>query len=168
MTAITLIISLYMSMTPLKEQVPVIKDFDINKYSGLWYEIARIDHWFEKNLEYTTALYTLTDKGLTVTNSGYNVKKGKWSSAKAKTKPTEIPNVIKVSFFPLFWAKYQVLYVDKEYQYAVVGSGGKYLWFLARNNTISSQQYKELEQIAIKYGYDPSTLHKTIQGEPPK
>ena len=71
------------------KKVIAVRNFNGDKYFGKWYEIARFDYSFEKNMENTTAEYELNKDGsLKVINKGFNYKKNKWSSAKGKAKFT--------------------------------------------------------------------------------
>ena len=68
-----------------REDIPVVRNFDLNQYLGVWYEIARLPHRFEKNLDQVTATYTLMENGkIKVINRGFNVVKGKWKQATGK------------------------------------------------------------------------------------
>ncbi|MGB1004861.1 MAG: lipocalin family protein, partial [Salibacteraceae bacterium] len=114
----------------------VVKELVLEKYLGTWYEIARYDHSFERNLVGVTATYSMRDDGkIKVLNAGYkNTLDGKLSEAEGKAK---IPNAnepakLKVSFFWIFYGDYFVLELDENYQWAVIGSSSdKYLWILS-------------------------------------
>jgi apolipoprotein D and lipocalin family protein len=112
-----------------------VSNFNLQKYLGKWYEIARIDFKHEKNLSNTSAEYTLNEDGTVgVINKGYNDVKGEWESATGKAKFRGSANVgeLKVSFFGPFYAGYNVLAVDADYQYALV-AGEDTFGFLAEN-----------------------------------
>lgn len=136
------------SFKKIPNGVEAVKNFDQQKYLGKWYEIARLDYKWEKNLDHVTATYSLNDNGfIKVDNKGYNFKKGKWEEsigkAKAVKEPTEAR--LKVSFFGPFYAGYNVVAIDKDYQYAlVIGSSIKYMWILSREKSIP-------EEIKVKY-----------------
>lgn len=89
-----------------------------------WYEIARLDHSFERGLEQVTAEYSLREGGgVQVKNRGFSNKKNKWSEAEGKAffvgKASE--GYLKVSFFGPFYGSYVVFELDKDnYQYAFV------------------------------------------------
>ena len=111
----------------------VVKELDINKYLGTWYEIARFDHKFERGLEGVTAHYSFREDGkIKVVNSGYkNSLTGAQSVSvgKAKIPDPTIPSKLKVSFFWIFYGDYFVLELDQDYQWAVIGSSAdKFLW----------------------------------------
>jgi len=139
-----------------------VKPFDKGKYLGKWYEIARLDFRFEKNLNNTTAEYSLNDNGtIKVVNRGYNYVEKKWTEAVGKAKFAGDTNVgmLKVSFFGPFYAGYNVIALDKDYKYALVaGDNLKYLWILAREKVIPEDVKKNYLGIAEKIGFDISAL----------
>ena len=140
-----------------------IKNLNLEKYMGTWYEIARFDHRFERGLEGVTATYSLRPDGkITVINQGYkNSLDGKLSRAKGKAKqpnPDE-PGKLKVSFFLFFYADYYILELDENYQWALIGSSNdKYLWILSRTPTLESNVYNKILSLAESRGYDTSKL----------
>ena len=146
----------------------VVNNFDINKYLGKWYEIARYDHKFEKGLVGVTADYSLRPDGkIKVVNSGYKDSlDGKKSTAVGKAKIPDLysPSKLKVSFFLFFYSDYFVLELDPDYKWAVVGSSSdNYLWILSRTPEIDDTLYNNiLEKIATR-GYDTSLLLKVKQ-----
>lgn len=147
----------------------VVKELDINKYLGVWYEIARFNHSFEKGLEGVTATYSLREDGkIKVLNSGYKGSlDGEYSEAIGKAKipnPKTYPAKLKVSFFWIFYGDYYVFELDKDYQWAVIGSSSdKYLWILSRSPHMDELQYKTILENLKKRGYDISKLLKVKQ-----
>lgn len=146
----------------------VVKELEIDKYIGTWYEIARYDHSFERGLVGVTATYSLREDGkIKVVNSGYqNTLNGKKSEAigKAKIPNPDFPSKLKVSFFWFFYGDYFVLELDKNYQWAVIGSSSdKYLWILSRTPQMDKILYDELLNKLIKRGYDVNKLIKVEQ-----
>lgn len=139
-----------------------VKPFEKEKYLGTWYEMARMDFYFEKNLNNTTANYSLNSNGtIKVDNQGYNTKKEKWSQAIGKAKFVEDENTakLKVSFFGPFYAGYNVIAIDADYKYALVaGSSLKYLWILSREKSIPEAIKKDYLQKAEEIGYTTSNL----------
>src|SRR5690606_18909213 len=112
-----------------------VKELNLQRYLGTWYEIARFDHRFERGLVGVTATYSLREDGkIKVLNQGYeNSLEGKLSVAEGKAKLTDEPGKLKVSFFWIFYADYFVLELDENYQWALIGSSSdKYLWILSR------------------------------------
>ena len=115
----------------------VVTHLDINKYLGQWYELARYDHRFERGMVGVTANYSFSEDGkLKVVNTGYKeTLDGEKSVAigKAKIPNPAVPAKLKVSFFWIFYGDYFVLELDKDYQWAVIGSSSdQYL----RNNFV--------------------------------
>jgi len=147
----------------------VVKELNIQKYLGIWYEIARYDHSFERGLVGVTANYSMRDDGkIKVINSGYkNSLEGKFSQAVGKAKIPDLNNYpakLKVSFFLFFYGDYYVMELDKNYQWAVIGSSSdKYLWILNREPQMEEKLYNELLNKIQKRGYDISKLIKVEQ-----
>lgn len=139
-----------------------VQEFEKEKYLGKWFEIARFDFKFERNLDHTTAEYSLNDNGtIKVVNRGFNILKNKWSQATGKAKFVGNPTVamLKVSFFGPFYAGYNVIAIDKDYKYALVaGANLNYLWILSRETTIPDNVKKEYIQKAKSIGFDTSKL----------
>jgi len=139
--------------------------FELERYLGTWYEIARLDHKFERGLESVTATYSLNDDGsVKVTNSGVSVKTGKLKQAIGKARfvgPNDIAH-LKVSFFGPFYGSYIVYELDEQdYQYALVaGPDRSYMWVLSRTPQIEAEQYDALMQIAVDNGFDTNALIK--------
>jgi lipocalin len=147
-----------------------VKELDLNRYLGTWYEIARFPHSFEKNLVGVTATYSLREDGkIKVLNQGYkNSLDGELSVAegKAKIPDQSQPGKLKVSFFWIFYGEYNVLELDSNYQYAMIGSStDKYFWILCRAPQMDSVTYEMLLEKARKRGYDLSKLYKVPQPE---
>lgn len=122
----------------IPDNVKPVSDFKLDRYLGTWYEIARLDHSFERGLEKVSATYTPMDKGgIKVINRGFDPVKNKWKEAVGKAFFVESNDVgrLKVSFFGPFYGGYNIIELDKiNYSYAVVcGPKKSYLWILARN-----------------------------------
>jgi apolipoprotein D and lipocalin family protein len=139
-----------------------VNPFDTKKYMGKWYEIARFDFRFERDLNNTTATYTLNDNGtIRVVNRGYNYKTNKWKEAVGKAKFKSSPGEarLKVSFFGPFYAAYNVIAIDPAYQYALIaGKNLKYLWLLSREKTMPENIKQEFLKKAQDLGYITSEL----------
>ncbi len=146
----------------IPKEAVAVDNFDKAKYLGTWYEIARMDFRFEKDLNNTTATYSVNDDGsIKVLNKGYNYVKKEWSEAigKAKFRGDETVAMLKVSFFGPFYAGYNVIALDKEYTYALVaGKNLDYLWILSRETTIPDEIKAEYLEIADELGYKTSDL----------
>lgn len=146
----------------------VVKELDIDKYLGKWYEIARFDHSFERGLVGVTATYSFREDGkIKVVNAGYkNSLDGERSEAigKAKIPDSSVPAKLKVSFFWFFYGDYFVLELDKDYQWALIGSSSdKYLWILSRTPQMAPDLYNDLLKRLSQRGYDISKLIKVEQ-----
>ncbi|MCL4123642.1 UNVERIFIED_CONTAM: hypothetical protein GTU68_021602 [Idotea baltica] len=150
------------SCTTIPKNVTAVKSFEKEKYLGKWYEIARFDFRFERNLDNTTAEYSLKENGnIKVDNQGYNTVKNEWTQAigKAKFVGKDDIAMLKVSFFGPFYSGYNVIAIDKEYKYALVaGKSLKYLWILSRETTIPEDVKTKYLNIAQSAGYDTSKL----------
>ena len=135
-----------------------VSALDLNRYLGEWYEIARFDHSFERGVERAKASYTQKADGtIKVVNSG--IKNGKPKTATGTGKTTGTPGLLRVSFFGPFYADYRVMLIDKEYTYALVGSGSAdYLWILSRTSELSETAKSELLAEARRRGYDTGKL----------
>lgn len=144
--------------------------FQLEKYLGTWYEIARFDHSFERGLQGVTATYSLKPDGkIQVLNQGYkNSLNGKFKKAvgKAKLASPETPRNLRVSFFWNFYAPYNILELDPDYRYALIGSNSSdYLWILSRTPQMDDKTYQQLLEKAKLRGYDTSKLIKVLQTE---
>ena len=150
------------SASTIPKGAKAIENFDKSKYLGTWYEVARLDFYFERNLIKTTANYSLNEDGsIKVINRGYEPYKKIWKESEGKAKFVDKENIgmLKVSFFGPFYGGYNVLALDSNYQYAlVVGENLSYLWILSREKTIPNHIKKEYLQIAEKVGYKTSDL----------
>ena len=158
--------------TSIPEGIEPVKSFDLERYLGTWYEIARLDHRFERNLGEVTATYSLNDDGtVKVLNSGVYVepsrKAGKRNTATGKARFVGDKGTahLKVSFFGPFYGSYIVFELDKEnYKYALVaGPNRKYLWILSREPVIDEELYRLLLETATRNGYDTSELIRVKQ-----
>ena len=138
-----------------------VKEFDLSRYLGLWYEIARYDHSFERGMDNTMAQYILQDDGtVVVLNTGWKNGKFKLAEGKAKYKdPEGDPGHLRVSFFLFFYSDYNVMMVDDNYQISLVGSKAeKYLWILSRTPVPDPVLLRMVLDEAEQRGYDTSQL----------
>ena len=152
----------FYSCNTIPEGAVAVKPFDKERYLGKWYEIARIDFKYEKDLNNTTAEYSLNEDGsIKVDNHGYNTKKKKWEQAIGKAKFVGDENIamLKVSFFGPFYSGYNVIALDPDYKYALVaGESLKYLWILSRGTTVPEEIKNKYLTIAEGVGYDTNSL----------
>jgi len=153
---------MFLSCSTIPGGISAIHQFDKNKYLGKWYEIARLDFKFERDLNNTTAEYSINSNGtINIFNKGYNTKKHKWKSitGKAKFVNEETIAMLKVSFFGPFYSGYNVIAIDKEYKYALIaGKNLKYLWILSRNSTIPEDVKTNYLELAKSVGYSINEL----------
>jgi apolipoprotein D and lipocalin family protein len=144
-----------------------VKPFETQRYLGKWYEIARMDFRFERNLINVTADYSMNKNGtIRVVNRGFNEVTREWKQAvgKAKLSGNRDEGRLKVSFFGPFYSGYNVIALDDEYKYALVaGANLKYLWILSREKTIPEEVKKSYLEKARSIGYDPELLIFTPQ-----
>ena len=148
---------LFNIFTPSKiDNEPVA--INLNKYLGKWYEIARFDHSFERDMQKVTAEYKLLPNGnIQVINAGY--RDGKFKETIGKAKTTDTSGLLRVSFFLNFYSDYRVLMIDKDYNYVLVGgNSSKYLWILSRTPQVSDDVIGEFLDEADLRGYDTGAL----------
>ncbi|ASF14899.1 MULTISPECIES: lipocalin family protein [Shewanella] len=143
--------------------VEPVKDFKLDRYLGKWYEIARLDHSFERGLTQVSAEYSLKpDGGVKVINRGYSAAKQEWKEAEGKAYFVNGENeaYLKVSFFGPFYGSYVVFGLDQQnYQYAFIsGPDTDYLWLLARTPTVSPEVIKQFVDMASARGFDTDSL----------
>lgn len=150
------------SCSTIPKGVRAVEPFEKERYLGKWYEIARIDFKYEKDLNNTTAEYSLNANGtIKVTNKGYNTKTGEWKQAigKAKFVGNDTVGMLKVSFFGPFYSGYNVIAIDTDYRYALIaGASYRYLWILSRETSITDEIKRKYLQIAEGFGYNTSEL----------
>jgi apolipoprotein D and lipocalin family protein len=140
-----------------------VQDFELDRYLGRWYEIARLDHRFERGLENVSADYSLRPEGgISVTNQGYSAAEDKWKEAvgKAFFVGDEHEAHLKVSFFGPFYSSYIIFELDKKnYTHAFVSGANKsYLWLLARTPEIDESVSARFKARAEALGFDTSAL----------
>jgi len=149
--------------TGMPEGVHAVTGFELQRYLGTWYEVARLDHSFERGMSNVTAQYSLRDDGgVTVVNRGYKVEKGKWDEATGKAYFIDDTDVgrLKVSFFGPFYGGYNIFELDKgDYQYALVaGPDRGYLWILARSPNLDESVLSILVGKAELLGFPTDDL----------
>jgi lipocalin len=138
-------------------------EFNLKQYLGDWFEIARINNYFEPNMTNVTARYTLINKDeIEVINKGYI--NGQLFQIKGIAKTTSTPTLLKVSFFKNMFSDYQILFVDEEYQYALVGGKSpNYLWILSRTKELDNIIIDKLINIAKENKYNIDKIGITEQ-----
>ena len=147
--------------TGIPQGVKPVQNFELERYLGQWYEIARLDHSFERGLSRVTAQYSMeSDGSVRVINRGYDAQEG-WKSAEGKARfvgPHDEGH-LKVSFFGPFYGSYIVFELDPDYQFAFVsGNTTSYLWLLSRTPVISDSLRGAFVTRAAELGFDVEEL----------
>ncbi len=146
----------------IKSGMQPVQDFELPRYLGKWYEIARLDHSFERGLSKVTAEYSLRDDGgINVLNTGYSASEQSWESAEGKAyfaRDTD-EGYLKVSFFGPFYGSYVIFELQENYEYAFVASyNSSYLWLLARTPTVEQAVLDEFIRQAKQHGFNTDEL----------
>ena len=155
----------------MPKQVQPVNNFQLERYLGTWYEIARLDHSFERGLSHVSANYSLLPTGqVRVLNRGYSEQKQAWKDIEGKATFVKTPDIghLKVSFFGPFYSSYVITDLDESYQYALIsGYNHSYLWILARQPQIPDAVKQRLIAKAQSLGFDTRQLI-FVQHTPPK
>jgi len=147
----------------MPDGVRPVSDFELERYLGNWYEIARLDHSFERGLSRVTAEYSLRDDGgVRVVNRGYDAKAGKWKESVGKAYFVEDENLgyLKVSFFGPFYGSYVVFELEQDqYQHAFIsGPNTSYLWLMSRTPNVSEEVVALFLERAEALGFETDEL----------
>jgi apolipoprotein D and lipocalin family protein len=147
----------------MPDSVQPITGFELDRYLGKWYEIARLDHSFEKGLSQVTAEYSMrTDGGVLVVNRGFSESKNEWKEAEGKAYfvNSVSEGYLKVSFFGPFYGSYVIFELDHEnYQYAFIsGPNTKYLWLLSRTPSVGQDVIDKFIEMSNSRGFDTDSL----------
>ena len=163
-----IILLLLTSCMGVPETVQVVNGVDAEQYLGTWYEIARLDHSFERGLDNVTAQYEKReDGGIKVTNRGYNRQQQTWKNATGKAYFLAAPasdgryhGKLKVSFFGPFYGAYNIIALDKAYyNYVMIcGPNQDYLWIMSRTPELAYPIKQHLISQAKQYGFDTDAL----------
>ena len=149
-----------------------VASVDVERYMGLWYEIARYPTSFQKDCEGTTAEYSLREDGRVdvVNTCRFGTKDGEPRSAEAVARVMDGSNGarIAVNFAPIPLpagrGNYWIIHLDEGYQHALIGEpSGRFLWMLSRTPTVTPEVRAELDAAATAAGYDLSMLKETEQ-----
>lgn len=159
---VMLCVFLTIGCTGIPNGMTPVDNFSIEKYQGKWYEIARLDHSFERGLEQISAEYSIKSNGdVNVVNQGYSTAKQQWKKATGTAKFVDKNDSghLKVTFFGPFYGSYVIFYLDEEYQNAFVsGPDTSYLWFLSRNPKVSPELLNTFIEKASEHGFDTTKL----------
>lgn len=143
--------------TDIPEGVQAVSGFKPERYTGKWYEIARLYFKYEKNMNNTSAHYSINDDGsISVVNRGYNYIKKEWNEARGTAHLMSPDGIgrLKVSFFGPFYGGYNIIALDPEYRYSLVtGNSKKQLWLLSRSKSIPADVKRKFLKTASDYGY---------------
>jgi len=147
----------------MPQSVKPVSKFELNNYLGKWYEVARLDHSFERGLSQVSAEYSIKDDGgVKVINRGFSAEDNEWQEAEGKAyfvnEATE--GYLKVSFFGPFYGSYVIFELDHEnYQYAFVsGPNSDYLWLLSRTPTIAPEVMEKFVSMSKSRGFNTEDL----------
>ncbi len=157
-TALLILVTLLSACTGLPKGVEPVRGFQLERYLGTWYEIARLDHRFERGLQQVSATYSLRDDGsVKVVNRGWDGEEQEWSEVEGTAKFVEDENTgyLKVSFFGPFYASYVVFTLDEAYEQSfVTGNSRSYLWFLSRTRTVDDASMERFRTAADELDFD--------------
>jgi apolipoprotein D and lipocalin family protein len=157
------VVGMLNACTGIPPNVVPVRDFELNRYLGKWYEIARLDHSFERGMQQVSAEYSLReDGGVQVVNRGFSTSKNEWKNIEGKAYfvGSEAEGHLKVSFFGPFYSSYIVFELDKQnYEYACVsGNSTSYLWLLSRTPVVSEDIISRFKARAAELGFDTDKL----------
>lgn len=157
------LMALLSGCTGVPDGIEPVENLSVERYLGTWYEIARLDHSFERGLSRVTADYEQKrDGSIVVTNRGYDTEEGAWSEAEGHAVFVDDPTVghLKVSFFGPFYSSYVIFELDQSgYDYAyITGYNRDYLWFLSRTPEVSDEALSAFKERAEAEGFDLSEL----------
>lgn len=165
MKHILLLISMFVfhGCLGMPESVRPVAGFELERYLGKWYEVARLDHSFERGLSRVTAEYSLReDGGILVINRGFLASENEWKEAEGKAYfvNSDSEGYLKVSFFGPFYGSYVIFELDRDnYEYAFVsGPSTKYLWLLSRTPSVKKEVVEKFIKMAGSRGFDTDGL----------
>jgi len=161
--AVVGLLVLFLGCTGIPEGLQAVDGFDAGRYLGKWYEIARLDHAFERGLGNVTAEYSKgSGDEIQVLNRGFDIQEGQWREIRGVARFIGEKNIgsLQVSFFGPFWGGYHIIVLDREnYGYAMVtGPSRSYLWILSREKTLDDQVLTGLISRAKAWGFDTDRL----------
>lgn len=143
------------------QTVTPVQNFELSRYLGTWYEIARLDHSFERGLEQISATYSMREDGsVRVINKGFDTKKREWREAEGRAYFVETPDTgfLKVSFFGPFYGSYIIFDLDDEHHSLISGPDLSYLWILSRKPTLEEATKQRLIAKAKAAGFETEKL----------
>ncbi len=165
-SALICMVLLFSACSSKNPPLQTVQKVDINRYLGTWYEIARYEHFFEKDCKNVSANYSMLDEQtIKVVNRCTNMLTNEKKEAIGRAYATDDTNSkLKVSFFRPFYGDYWVMILDENYDYVVVGTPSReYLWILCRKPILDEKIKNEILQKLPTLGFDTSKLIWTIQ-----
>jgi apolipoprotein D and lipocalin family protein len=172
--AFTLMAVVFPMACMAQSQVKSIPEFDVSRYMGTWYEIAKLPNWFQRKcVQGTQARYKVLGPTQIEVNNKCTTASGEEIQAIGLARPNGSgrPAQLEVRFapewtawLPMVWGAYWVLDLDADYQLAAVGDPSKsYLWILSRTPQVSADRYDAVLQRLNVMGFDITKLEKTRQ-----
>ena len=163
------ILSVLGGCTGMPKGLEAVTGFEADRYLGTWYEIARLDHPFERGLSHVSATYSRRADGtIAVRNRGYEESTGSWKEIAGTARFLKSPDVgsLKVSFFGPFYSGYHIIALDRQhYSHAMVaGYNRSYLWILSRQKTLDNSVLADLVSKAQQWGFETDQLIYVMQG----
>jgi len=161
-----------------EERLELVESLDLERYQGLWYEIARLPNRFQSRcVRDVSAHYQLTSGGEVAVTNRCRSEDGQWIEAQGRARPDRSDGrqaALEVRFaprwlawLPFVWGEYRVIALDEDYRHALVGSDNRaYLWILAREPELSAAVFEHLVEQASRQGFDIDQLERTRHGEP--
>ncbi len=140
--------------------IPAVSELDIARFSGKWYEIARLPHYFERGMNQVTAEYTpLPDGIIRVENRGIRDGEAESVTGKARRADKSGGGNLEVSFFWIFYSGYRVVYLEPDYRAMLVAGNRKnYFWILARTPEIPREDLNRYLKMASGWGFATEKL----------
>lgn len=156
--------AMVLAATPL-ETVPFV---DLGRYTGVWYDVAHLPHKPQRKCTNTTATYTLrADNRIAVQNRCTVDGREKRGNGKARVVDAGSNARLEVRFFWLFGGDYQVIALDDDYRYAMVGTASRrFLWILSREPLLDEPVRARLLARAASLGFDVERIEYTRHDEP--
>lgn len=155
-----------------KDTLPTVPSVDLDRYTGTWYEIARLPMWFQRHCVDSKATYTLHADGAIgvrndcVTDAGahdYIEGVARVVDPQTNARLTVVfDNFFARLFGPSRDGNYWILALDPDYRSAMVGTPDRrYLWILSRHPRLDDATYQQLVKQARQLGFPVSTLIRT-------